>query len=274
MRKWRYTGYRQGWFMSDKRLKAYNVRAVERAVQILSSLDDEHPERSLSEIAQATGLHKATTHRILMTLLNCGFVEQAADGEKYRLGLRMAGLSLGVLHHLDFRQEALPHMEQLVERFQETCDLGVFDRGQVLYVEVVHSKHTLTIAARVGRHLPAHCTSGGKVLLAFLPPEVVEPVLNAPLTAYTENTITSPARLREELEVVRQRGYAVDDEEFEVGIRAVAVPIRDIEGNVIAHMSMPGPTSRLTPGRIPEIAQALMEAADAIVVHRQTRTIS
>jgi DNA-binding IclR family transcriptional regulator len=259
--------------MSDKRLELYNVRSVERAVRILSSLDDEHPERSLSEIAQATGLHKATTHRILMTLLNCGFIEQV-DGDKYRLGLRMAGLSLGVLHHLDFRQEALPHMEQLVERFQETCDLGVFDRGQVLYVEVVQSKHTLTIAARVGRHLPAHCTSGGKVLLAFLPLEIVEPVLSAPLAAYTENTITSPARLREELEVVRQRGYALDDEEFEAGIRAVAVPIRDIEGNVIAHMSMPGPTNRLTPERIPEIAQALMEAADAILVHRRTGVLS
>jgi IclR family KDG regulon transcriptional repressor len=257
--------------VSDRRPKDYNVRAIERAVQILSSLDDEHPERSLSEIAQVTGLHKATTHRILMTLLNCGFVEQAVDGEKYRLGLRMAGLGLGVLHHLDFRQEALPHMQQLVDRFQETCDLGVFDRGQVLYVEVVHSKHTLTIAARVGRHLPAHCTSGGKVLLAFLPPEVVEPVLNAPLTAYTENTITSLPRLREELEVVRQRGYGLDDEEFEAGIRAVAVPIRDIEGNVIAQMSMPGPTNRLTPDRIPEIAQALMEAADAILVHRRAR---
>ena len=257
--------------MSDKRPKDYNVRAVERAVQILSSLDDKHPERSLSEIAQATCLHKSTTYRIVMTLLNCGFIELTADGEKYRLALRVAGLGLGVLHRLDFRREALPYMQQLVERFQEICTLGVFDHGQVLYVEIVHSRHTLTIATRVGRHLPAHCTASGKVLLAFLPPEVVEPVLNAPLAAYTEKTITSSARLREELEVVRQRGYGLDDEEFEVGIRAVSAPIRDIDGNVIAQMSMPGPTNRLTPERIPEIAQALMEAADAISAHGQTR---
>ncbi len=250
--------------MSGKNPEDYNVRAVERAVQILSSFDGEHAEQGVSEIAQATGLHKATTHRIVMTLLNCGFIDRTADGEKYRLGLRLVGLGLGVLHHLDFRQEALPHMQQLVDRFQEICDLGVFDRGQVLYVEVVHSTHALTVAARVGRHLPAHCTAGGKVLLAFLPPEVVEPVFNAPLKAYTEKTITSLPRLREELEVIRQRGYGLDEEEFEAGIRAVAVPIRDIEGNVIAHMSMPGPTNRLTPERVPEIAQALMEAASAI----------
>ncbi|MEW5961574.1 MAG: IclR family transcriptional regulator [Chloroflexota bacterium] len=250
--------------MSDKKLSDYNVRAVERAVQILSALDDEHPERSLSEIVQATGLHKATAHRLLATLLDCGFIERTAKGEKYRLGLRIAGLGLDVLHRLDFRQQALPYMQQLVDRFQENCTLGVFDRGRVLYVEIVPSKHTLTIAARVGRHLPAHCTAGGKVFLAFLPPAVVEPVLNAPLLAYTENTLTSPARLREELEVIRQRGYGLDEEEFEEGIRAVSVPIRDIAGNVVAQMSMPGPTNRLTVERIPETVQALMEAAYAI----------
>jgi IclR family KDG regulon transcriptional repressor len=251
----------------EKDPKTYNVRAVERAMQILSSFDGEHAERGVSEIAQATGLHKATAHRIIMTLLNGGFLERTPDGERFRLGLRVVELGLGALRDLDFRQAAFPYMQQLVERFQEICTLGVFDHGQVLHVEIVHSKHTLTIAARVGRHLPAHCTASGKVLLAFLPPAVVEPILNAPLAAYTERTITSPARLREELEVVRQRGYALDDEEFEVGIRAVAAPIQDIDGNVIAEMSMPGPTNRITPERIPEIAQALVEAAEAVSGH-------
>jgi DNA-binding IclR family transcriptional regulator len=242
----------------------YNVRAVERAVQVLSSFDSEHPERGVSEIAQATGLHKATTHRIVVTLFNCGFLERAADGERYRLGFGVAKLGLGVLGRLDFRQEILPYMQQLVDRFQEICTLGVFDRGQVLYLEILRSKHSLTIAARVGGHLPIHCTAGGKVFLAFLPPEVVQPIMDAPLATYTERTITSPARLREELEVVRQRGYALDDGEFEVGIRAVAVPIRDTDGNVIAAMSMPGPAERLPLERIPEMAQAMVEAANAV----------
>lgn len=242
----------------------YNVRAVERAVQVLSSFDSEHPERGVSEIARAIGLHKATTHRIVVTLFNCGFLERAADGERYRLGFRVAKLGLGVLGRLDFRREALPYMRQLVDRFQEICALGVFDRGRVLYAEILRSKHSLTIAARVGGHLPIHCTAGGKVFLAFLPPEVVEPILDAPLATYTEKTITSPARLREELEVVWQRGYALDDEEFEVGIRAVAVPIRDIDGNVIAEMSMPGPAERLALERIPEMAQAMVEVANAV----------
>jgi DNA-binding IclR family transcriptional regulator len=247
--------------------ETYNVRAVVRAMQILSSFDGEHAERGVSEIAQATGLHKATTHRIVMTLLNCGFLERTADGERLRPGLRMVELGLGALRDLDFRRVAFPYMQQLVERFQETCDLGIFDRGRVLYVEVVHSEHSLTIAARIGRHLPVHCTASGRVFLAFLPAQVVEPILSAPLRAFTAKTITSPARLREELEATRQRGYGLDDEEFEVGIRAVSAPIRDIDGNVIAAMSMPGPSNRLAPERIPEIAQALVEAANAVSAH-------
>jgi IclR family KDG regulon transcriptional repressor len=247
--------------------ESYNVRAVERAMQILSSLDSEHPERGVSEIAQATGLHKATTHRIAMTLLNCGFLERTADGESLRLGLGIVELGLGALRDLDFRRAAFPYMQQLVERFDEACDLAIFDRDRVLYVEVVHSEHSLTITTRVGRRLPVHCTASGKVLLAFLPAEVVAPILTAPLRAYTEKTIKSPAQLREELEAVRQRGYGLDDEECEVGIRAVSAPIYDIDGNVIAAMGLAGPSKRFTSGRIPEIAKALMEAADAVSAH-------
>ena len=248
----------------EKDPKSYNVRAVERAVQILSSFDDGHAEQGVSEIAQATGLHKATAHRIIMTLFNSGFLERTADGEKFQLGLRLVGLGLGALRRLDVRRAAHPYMQKLVDDFQEICTLGVFDRGQVLYVEVVHSNQSLTIAARVGHHLPAHCTASGKVWLAFLPPEVVESVLSAPLAVYTEKTITSPDRLRKELEVIQQRGYAVADEELEVGIWAISAPIRDIDRSVVAAMSIPFPINRLDPERVPEIAQALLEATSAV----------
>jgi IclR family KDG regulon transcriptional repressor len=251
----------------DKDPRTYNVRAVERAMQILSSFNGERPERGVSEIAQVTGLPKATTYRILMTLLNCGFLERTGDGERLRLGLGAVELGLSALRGLGVRRVALPYMQQLVERFQEICTLSIFDRGEVLFVEVVHSERSLTIAARVGRHLPAHCTANGKVLLAFLPPEVVEPILNVPLAKYAEKTITSPDRLREELEIVRRRGYALADEEFEAGIWAISAPIRDIDGNVIAAMGLPGPSKRFTPERIPEIAEALMETASAVSAH-------
>ncbi|MCL7453476.1 MAG: IclR family transcriptional regulator [Anaerolineae bacterium] len=257
----------------DRDSSSYNVRAVERAMLILSSFDGEHGEWGVSEIAQATGLHKATAHRILMTLFNGGYLDRTAGGDKFRLGLRLVELGLGALRGLDFRRVAFPYMQQLVERFQEICTLAIFDEGQMLYVEVVHSEHSLTIAARVGRHLPVHCTASGQVALAFLPAEVADPLMDVPLTAYTEKTITSPERLREKLEEVRRRGYALTEEEFEAGICAISAPVRDIDGQGIAAMSIPFPVSRFRPERIPEIAQALIEAAKAVSAHVPARTV-
>ncbi|MBC7227503.1 MAG: IclR family transcriptional regulator [Thermoflexales bacterium] len=245
----------------------YNVRAIERAIQILLSFDDSHPERGVTEIAQATGLHKATVHRIIMTLLQHGLLERTVEGEKFRLGVRMVDLGLRALRQMDLRRVARPYMQQLVDRFGETCDLGIFDQGQVLTIEVIYGDHALIVATRVGTHLPIHCTASGRIFLAFLPPEVVEPLINAPMKACTEKTITCADRLREELEATRQRGYGIDDEEFEPGIRAVAVPVRDVFGNVIATLAIPGPVYRVTWERVSEMAQALMEAADAISAH-------
>ena len=169
-----------------------------------------------------------------------------------------------VLRRLDLRREARPHMRELVERFQETCDLGLFDQGEVFYVEVIHSHHALTIASRVGQRLPAHCTASGKVFLAFLPDAELDAVLARPLKTYTARTICDPVQLRAQLEEIRRLGYAFDDEEQEVGVRAVAAPIRDRQGRVIAALGMPGPVSRIQIERFPELGEGLVAAANAI----------
>lgn len=242
----------------------YNVRVIERAMQILSCFDDERPERGVSEIADIVGLHKATVHRIVVTLLNGGYLERTVDGEKCRLGLRLAELGLGVVRRLDFRREAIPYMHALSERFGESCDLSIFTRGESLYVEVVQSRHALRITARPGQRLPSYCTANGKVFLAYLRPDELKPILNSPMKAYTSKTITSREKLLEQLQVIRAQGYAVDDEEFEDGVRAIGAPLRDSGGNVIAVLGMPGPASRIDGQRVPEIAAALMEAANSV----------
>jgi IclR family KDG regulon transcriptional repressor len=244
--------------------KLYNVRAIERALQILSAFDDEHPERGVSDIAEVMGLHRATTHRIIMTLLNCGYLERTPDGEKYRLGLKLASTGLSVVHRLDFRREALPYMRQLTNRFKENCDLGVFDQGEVFGVEVVPGNHAVVIASRMGFRLPMHCSASGKVFLAFLPDAERDRLLRQPLKAHTENTITSAPELRRQLTAVQQKGYAVDDGELEAEVRAIAVPIRNGDGAVVAALSIPGPVSRMTKERVAELAAALLEASAAI----------
>jgi len=242
----------------------YNVRAVERALQILSCFDDENPERGISEIAQAVDLHKATAHRIVTTLVNYGYLERAADGQKYRLGLELTNLGFKVIRRMDLRREALPYMKQVVQQWGETCDLSIFDQGQVFYIEVLRGNHALTISAAVGQRLPAHCTASGKLFLAQLPGQESDRFLNRSLVSYTEKTITNKDALREQFDVIRRQGYAVDIEEMEAGVCAVSAPICDRQGSLIAAISVPIPTSRMTQERITEIANALKEAAQAI----------
>jgi len=242
----------------------YNVRAVERALQILGCFDNDHPERGISEIAQAVDLHKATAHRIVTTLVNYGYLERADDGQKYRLGLELTNLGFKVIHRMDLRREALPYMKQLIQTWDETCDLCVFDRGTVLYIEVLRGTRALTVAAAVGQRLPAHATASGKLFLAHLPPNELDANLGQPLAAYTKKTITSPDELHKELEVIRNQGYAIDTEGYEVGVCAVAAPIFNRQGHVIAALGGPSPVSRMTPERVQEIAAAFKEAAQAI----------
>ena len=242
----------------------YNVRAVERAMEILGCFDDDHPERGISEIAQAVNLHKATAHRIVTTLVNYGYLERADDGQKYRLGLELTTLGFKVIRRMDLRSEALPYLSQLAQQWDETCDLSIFDQGEVFYIEVIRGSRALTIEAAVGRRLPAHCTASGKLFLAHLPPAELSAILSKGLVSFTEKTITSPDELRQQLETIRRQGYAVDDEELEPGVRAVAAPICNRQGAVIAVVSIPSPASRTPVERVPEMAGSLLEATRAI----------
>lgn len=242
----------------------YNVRAVERALQIMGCFDDEHPERGISDIALAVGLHKATAHRIVTTLVNYGYLERVADEQKYRLGLELPNLGYKVIRRMDLRREALPFMKQVVEEWGETCDLSIFDQGKIFYIEVVRGNHALNISAAVGQRLPAYATASGKLFLAYLPKDELDVALNQPLEAFTGHTITFPDKLRTQFEEILKQGYAVDYEEYETGVCAIAAPIFNRAGKVIAAIGVPSPMSRMTPERIAEIAEAFKEAAKAI----------
>jgi IclR family KDG regulon transcriptional repressor len=247
-----------------KETEVYNVRAVERALQILNSFDDDHPERGVSDIAEAVGLHKATAHRILTTLLNYGFIERASNGSNYKLGVQLLDLGYRVNRRMDLRQEALPYIKQLGSTIDETIDLSVFDQGQILCVEMIPSSHALTIAASVGKRLPAYCTAGGKLFLANLPGEELAEFLQKPLLPITEFTLIDPELLRNELVTVREKGYAIDEQELELGVRAVAAPIIDHRNRIIATVSIPGPLSRLSGERIQVIIPLLLQSTQEI----------
>ena len=242
----------------------YNVRAVERALQILKSFDDRHTERGVSEIAEVVGLHKATTHRILATLMNYGFIERSPDGLKYRLGLELVDLGFKVTRRMDLRREALPYLKSLASEINEAVDLSIWDQQLVLYIEMIQSNHALTVAAAVGQHLPAYCTASGKLFLANLPDEELSAYLQKPLQSFTANTVVDTLLIKNMLQHVKQEGVATDNEEFELGVRAVAAPVFNHQNRVIAAVSIPGPASRLTPDRIKELIPALVKTTNEI----------
>ncbi len=238
----------------------YSVRVIERAMHILACFDDDHPERGISEIAQIVSLPAPTVLRILATLQGGGYVERAPGGDKFRLGPRLMDIALGIVRRHEVCRVAKPFMRALEGRFEETCDLSVFIRGEMVCIEVVQSRHPFRIAATPGYHSPLHCTATGKVFLAHLSAQDAAAALSTPLRRYTDKTITSPERLMEQMGDVRARGYGLDDEEFREGIRAVAAPILDSAGRLRAVMGIPGPRERMGDRRRAEIAAALVEA--------------
>lgn len=242
-----------------------SVQSVERAISILKSFSLETPERSVGELSLELGLHKSTVSRLIRTLERGGLLSRDPDTKRYRLGLDLIGLAAQVISHMDVRDRARPALRQLAHDCQETVNLVVLDAGQVINLEqFVPPDRQVKNIGRVGRRLWPHCTAAGKVLLAHLAPAELDMVLLGELVSFTPHTITSPALLREELVRVRNQGYALAREELEEGLNALASPIYDHSGQVVAAASVSGPAYRMTPERLPLLAGRLVEVTRQI----------
>ena len=238
------------------------VQSVDRALTILESLA-RNGEAGVTELASTLDVHKSTAFRLVTTLESHGLVEQTEGRGKYRLGVGLLRLAGATTARLDVVQEARPICRQLAADTGETVNIAVLSEDSALYLDQVAGSSALQSHNWVGQHIPLHATSNGKVLLAGLPPERCEEVLHA-LPALTSLTITDALALREELGRVAQQGYAVAVDELEVGLTAVAAPIRNAHGDVIASMSVSGPTFRLTGASVERATTALVQAATEV----------
>lgn len=240
----------------------YKVQVLDRALAALALLSESANECSLAELCPALGLHKSTAHRLMMVLEQHRLVVKNPDTGKYRLGLRLYELGSRAIDSLDLRGRARPYLDKLQERFGETVFFCILDERQVFYVDKVESQRSVRTACTVGSRAPAYCTAVGKAMLSELPDEeVAEIARKSGLKAITRNTITSLAKLKAELKLIRSRGYAIDDEEKEEGLRCVGAVVRAHSRKLNAAMSISGPAFRMTKERVPEVAQALMQAA-------------
>jgi DNA-binding IclR family transcriptional regulator len=241
---------------------ASGVQSVDRALRILEILA-RSGECGVTEIAAALEVHKSTAFRLVATLEQHGLVEQVEGRGKYRLGVGLLRLAGATSARLDVVQEARPLCKQLASATGETINLATLSGNSALYLDQVAGPSALQPHNWVGQHIPLHATSNGKVLMAWLDKADLKDLLHR-LPAYTGVTITSKASLRKQLEEVREQGYAVAVDELEVGLTAIAAPVRNAHGDVICSMSVSGPTFRLSAERVHQVLPLLLDAADEL----------
>ncbi|MGB5953295.1 MAG: IclR family transcriptional regulator [Ornithinimicrobium sp.] len=235
------------------------VQSVDRALQVLTILA-RTGDCGVSEIARELGVHKSTVFRLVATLEAHDMVEQQADRGKYRLGVGVLRLAGSTSARLDVVQEARPIARELAAATGETVNLAILSDQSALYIDQVAGPSALQPHNWVGQRIPLHATSNGKVLLSALDAESVVTVAGS-LTPFTPDTITTFSRLRQELDAVARQGFAVAIDEMEIGLSAVAAPIRDAHGDIVASLSVSGPTFRMPLERVPRLLPLLREAA-------------
>ncbi len=252
---------------STQRPKPTNlIQTIERVALILDALAKPTQGISLGELAAKVNLPKGTTHRILSSLMYFDFVRQDPETRKYSLGFKLVELGSSLLEQINLRKEAEPFLHTLSEKTKETAYLAILDRTEVVYIEKIESEDDsigLRATSKVGQRNAANSCSLGKALLAYIPEQVLDDVISGmSFIQKTENTITDPLQLKEHLQGVRARGYSIDDEESERGIRCIAVPVRNEVGVVVAAVSVSGPAIRITRERVQgELKDDVMQTA-------------
>lgn len=239
------------------------VQSVERTLDILEALVEFGSEAGLVDVSQAVGLPLATVHRLLGTLIRRGYVKQNRDNRKYSLGFRALQMGNDMRLGFSLRLEARPFLRQLMQHSGESANLAVLDDGEVVYIDQAQSSRILRMFTQLGSRVPAHSSASGKAMLAFSPTETVDGIIRRyGLARQTSHTITETNIFLRELERVRAQGYAIDDEEQEEGVRCVAVPVRGGSGQVIASLSVSGPSARLGDDQLRPLVQEILDCGE------------
>ncbi|MBD3107985.1 IclR family transcriptional regulator [Bacillus sp. AGMB 02131] len=235
------------------------VKSVSRALDIITMLSLKKGGLGVTEIANNIDINKSSVYRILSTLVQYGYVEQDEETGRYKLGYKFLEISSKLLESIDLRGEARPFLQELESETNEVIHLVVYDQGEVVYIEKLEGNETLRMHSKVGKRAPMHCTSVGKAILAQLPDNVIEGIIERKgMPVHTVHTITDKEVLMKEIEQVRERGYALDLEENELGITCIAVPIFDHTGNVVSAVSISGPTIRMTEERLEQLHKRMI----------------
>jgi IclR family transcriptional regulator, pca regulon regulatory protein len=250
-------------FDSSTLAARYFVQSLERGLAVIRAFGPEHPELTVTEVARETHMTTAAARRFLLTLRDLGYVH--TDGRFFRLRPRVLELGYAYLSGLSLPEVALPHVERLVAEVEESSEMAVLDGDEIVYIMRVPGPRILTVSVNVGARMPAHATSLGRALLAGLPDDSLDAYLaDAELKRYSRHTLTDRRKLRSEIIKSRRRGWATIDQELEAGLVAVAVPIRDPAGRILAALNLSTNVARrslesLVNGVLPALTAAATE---------------
>jgi DNA-binding IclR family transcriptional regulator len=239
------------------------LKSLTKVMRVLATFSTVDRALSVAEIYQRTGFPKSTTHRLLASMRDVGLLDQDRERDRYRLGLKLFDLGNVVLANMDLHREARPYVDSLARLSGHLVHLAVFDGRQAVVIHRAEANQEGGPTAFIETS-PAYCTSVGKAILAFQSDEVVDRLIAAGLTRFTENTITDATTLREHLGQVRERGYAVDDAEHQPGLRCVGAPIRDQSGRVFAAISVSAPAFKFAADAIEPMSSLVLHSAQAI----------
>ncbi len=245
----------------------YLIQSVSHALDILESFTKSEDELGVTDLSKRLGLHKNNVFRLLATLEHRGYIEQNRETENYRLGPKTLQLGSIFIEQRECRRQARPILEDLMVATGETAVVAVLRANKVIYMDGVETNRTVRAVSRVGAMLPAHCTAVGKANLSFLPLAEIERLYpEAELPAVTTRTLRTRDALVNELGVVKERGYAVENEECDVDVKSIAAPVRDFSKEVIAAVGIVAPANRLGDDRLEKggVAAKVREAATVL----------
>ena len=233
------------------------VKSLYKAIKLLDYFTTENPERGITELADLSGMYKSSVHNTVTTFEKCGILQKNVKNNKYRLGLKILQLNYNLCTSDDLRNIVQPYMERVSNFGNECVYLAVPSGYEVIYLNAHYPAGITPGRSIIGVKAPMYCTGVGKAMLAFLSEEILDQVVANGFDKFTSNTISDIVTLKKELELIRERGYAIDNMEHEYGIKCVAVPIRNIRGEIVAGLSTSGPSLRFSNQKLNEYANLL-----------------
>lgn len=260
--------------MAKKEKAEYIIQAVSHALDLLEQFHDEVDELGVTELSKRLKLHKNNVFRLLATLESRGYIEQNRVTENYRLGLKTLELGQTFIRQMGLLRQSRPVLEALQKECNETVYVAILKDFYIIYLDVVETDLTVRVVPRVGSRLPAYCTAAGKVQIAYMTDEeLIQYLPTKELKPYTPSTITDRDVLKEQLKTIAEEGYAIDNEELDIGVRCCGAPIRDYTRRIVGAVSISGPSMRFSDERldtelIPLVKRAAEEISSKLGYHK------